>query len=102
MKRVFLLLLAGILSINLMVPAFAASDKATNAADALHALGLFSGTGTDADGNPIYELDRAPTRYEAVTMLVGLLGKKQEALTPPSRMWQTGPSPLWAMPTPTA
>lgn len=80
MKRVFSLLLAGILSLNLIVPAFAASDKATNAADALYELGLSSGTGTDADGNPIYELDRAPTRHEAVTMLVGLLGKKQEAL----------------------
>lgn len=59
--------------------AFAASDDALSAADALHELGLFNGTGTDADGNPIYDLDRAPSRHEAVTMLVRLLGKETEA-----------------------
>ena len=53
---------------------------AQNAAKTLHSLGLFSGTGTDANGNPNFDLDRAPTRHEAVTMLVSLLGKKQEAL----------------------
>lgn len=80
MKRVLSLLLAGTLSLGLMMPAFAADDEATNAADALYSLGLFSGTGTNADGTPIYDLDRAPTRQEAITMLVGLLGKKEEAL----------------------
>ena len=39
-----------------------------------------NGTGTGADGAPVYELDRAPTRNEAVTMLVRLLGKEEEAL----------------------
>lgn len=49
------------------------------AAQNLYELGLFNGTGTDTDGNPIFDLDRAPTRHEAVTMLVRLLGKGEEA-----------------------
>ncbi|MEA4894672.1 MAG: hypothetical protein VB064_05370 [Oscillospiraceae bacterium] len=44
-------------------------------ADDLKSLGLFTGvSGTD------YALSRVPTRAEAVTMLVRLLGKKDEAL----------------------
>ena len=61
------------------VPVYAASDEAVAAADTLHDLDLFSGTGTDAKGRPIYDLDRVPTRNEAVTMLVRLLGKEAEA-----------------------
>ncbi len=51
----------------------------TGRADELYDLGLFKGTGTDAEGNPVYSLDAAPTRAEAVTMLVRLLGKEAEA-----------------------
>ena len=43
--------------------------------------GFRNGTGTGADGKPIYELDRAPSRFEAVTMLVRLLGKEAVAKT---------------------
>lgn len=46
----------------------------------LNTLGLFKGTGTGADGMPDYELDRAPTRIEALVMLARLLGKEPEAL----------------------
>ena len=80
MKRMLSLLLSVVISLGLMSPSFAASDDATNAADTLHSLGLFSGIGTDLTGSPIYDLDRAPTRQEAITMLVGLLGKKEAAL----------------------
>ena len=55
------------------------ATKAQTAADALHTLGLFNGTGSNADGTPIYDLDRTPTRHEAVTMLVRLLGKESDA-----------------------
>lgn len=55
------------------------SRVALEAANALRDLGLFNGVGNDASGNPIYALDRVPTRYEAVTMLVRLLGKEDEA-----------------------
>lgn len=49
------------------------------AADALYAMGLFRGTGMDENYQPIYDLDRTPTRSEAVTMLVRLLDKEEEA-----------------------
>jgi len=49
------------------------------AADDLYALGLFKGTGTDSEGNPIYDLMEAPTRQVAITMLIRLLGKEADA-----------------------
>ena len=55
----------------LMVNASAATF--TQTADTLKNMGLFAGTSTG------YELDRAPTRAEAATMLVRLLGKTTEA-----------------------
>lgn len=57
----------------------AASQESLNAANELNALGLFGGVGTNDDGTINYDLDRAPTRNEAVTMLVRLLGKETEA-----------------------
>lgn len=85
-KKIISLLLAIVLVCSMIPTAFAASDEAVTAADALHELGLFNGTGTDANGKPIYDLDRAPTRHEAVTMLVRLLGKGEEAV---SGTWET-------------
>lgn len=79
MKKIISLLLALVLMLGTVPVAFAATDEALDAADALHELGLFNGTGTNADGTPNYDLDRAPTRHEAVTMLVRLLGKEDEA-----------------------
>jgi len=58
---------------------FAASQNQITAANSLYSMGLFNGTGKDANGNPTFELDRSPTRQEAVTMLVGILGKSEEA-----------------------
>ena len=79
MKRVLSALLAVCLLLAMIPAAYAAQTEATEAADTLHELGLFKGTGTDADGKPVFDLDRAPTRAEAVTMLVRLLGKESEA-----------------------
>lgn len=81
-----LLTLCLVLTLLPAIPVIAASKEAQDAADTLYALGLFEGTGTDGNGNPIYELDRAPTRAEAVTMLVRLLGKENEAK---SGAWNT-------------
>lgn len=64
----------------MMVTASAASFE--SAADSLKAMGLFAGT------NAGYELDRTPTRAEAATMLVRLLGKAEEAET----LWASDPS----------
>ena len=52
---------------------------AEEAADKLYTLGLFRGVGDNADGTPNFALDRAPTRAEAITMFVRLLGKDDEA-----------------------
>ena len=79
MKRIVSIILTLALICCMIPAAFAASSEATEAANTLHGLGLFNGTGTDANGNPVYDLDRAPTRAEAVTMLVRLLGKESEA-----------------------
>lgn len=72
MKTKLRIVLASVLvAAGLAVTAGAASYD--NCADQLKDLGLFQGT---EDG---YELDRAPTRGEAATMLVRLLGKEAEA-----------------------
>ena len=81
MKKALSLFLTIMLVFSLIpTTAFAASTEATHAADVLNALGLFDGTGIDENGNPIYALDKVPTRLEAVTMLVRLLGKSEEAV----------------------
>lgn len=79
MKQISAFLIALLLAISLVPTSFAASSEALEAAETLYNLGLFNGVGTDANGNPIYDLDRAPTRQEAVTMLVRLLGKESSA-----------------------
>lgn len=86
-KRILALILAITLTVC-AVPFASASVDAETAADSLYDLGLFQGVGNDERGNPIYDLDRAPTRYEAVTMLVRLIGKEDEAL---KTEWYTMP-----------
>lgn len=54
-------------------------NNAEGLAGALHEFGLFNGTGVNADGFPIYSLERESTRQEAVVMLIRLLGKEIEA-----------------------
>lgn len=85
MKKLFVLALTLLLMCSLLPAAYAAEnpteDTAARAAQALYDLGLFRGTGTNADGTPIFDLDKTPTRNQAVIMLVRLLGKEQEALT---------------------
>ena len=45
----------------------------------LKGLGLFEGVGTNADGSTNFDLRRAPTRLEALVMLLRLLGKGTKA-----------------------
>lgn len=78
-KKLIGLFMAMVMLCSMMPTAFAASDEATAAANELYSMGLFNGTGTDANGNPSFDLDRTPNRHEAVTMLVRLLGKEAEA-----------------------
>ena len=63
----------------------------------LYNLGLFKGTGTTADGSPQFDLDRAPTRAEAVTILVRLLGA-EEAATQKTIATPFTDVPAWAKP----
>ena len=79
MKKTISVFLILVLLCGFAPAAFAAGDEAQTAADTLYTLGLFRGKGTDAGGMPVYDLDAVPTRYEAVTMLVRLLGKEAEA-----------------------
>ena len=80
MKKWVSLFLAFAMLFALSLPVFAAESEAQEAAQTLHELGLFKGTGTNAAGKPVFDLNRAPTRAEAVTMLARLLGKEDEAL----------------------
>ena len=78
-KRVLCLILTLVMIFALVPSAAAASDEAAEAAEALYELGLFKGTGTNSDGTPIFDLDKTPTRNQAIIMLVRLLGKEEEA-----------------------
>lgn len=78
-KRIVSFLLILVILFSFMPAAIAYSNTAYNSAEALFKLGLFKGTGTNSDGSPIFELDRTPTRAEAIVMLVRLLGKENEA-----------------------
>ena len=81
MKRLSAFILAIILCFTIISPsAFAASSVRDTTGEAklatdLKSLGLFKGV-SDTD----YALDRAPTRTEALVMLIRALGKENEAL----------------------
>ncbi len=97
-KKIVSLFLALTLALSLSVPVFAATPaQAQKDAELLYNLGLFKGTGTNPDGTPKFSLDRAPTRAEAVTILVRLMGKEDEAL---AKSWTTPFTdlPEWAVP----
>lgn len=97
MKRILSLLLALSLALCLAVPALAVSaEEAQASAELLQNLNLFRGS-EEPDGSVNFDLDRAPTRAEAVTMLVRLLGAEAEAT---GRTWSTPFTDLpdWAKP----
>ena len=68
-----------LLLLALPVTAHAMELTPEEGANTLYELGLFQGTGVTANGRPVYALNTAPTRAQAVTMLVRLLGKGSEA-----------------------
>ena len=97
-KKIVSLFLALSLAFSLSVPALAATpEEAQDDAELLYNLGLFLGSSTNPDGTPNFALDRAPTRAEAVTILVRLLGAEDEAL---AGTWNTPFTdvPTWAQP----
>ena len=75
-KGILSLLLVLTLIFAMYIPAYAANpDEANGKAAALKQLGLFKGV-SDTD----FALDRAPTRTEALIMLIRAMGKESEAL----------------------
>ncbi len=76
LRGIFSLMLAFTLVFAMLVPAYATSPNEAEAkATALKQLGLFKGV-SDTD----FALNRAPTRTEALVMLIRALGKESEAL----------------------
>lgn len=86
MNKFTSIILSAAIILCICSPSFAINDSAKDAAESLNSLGLFNGVGTNADGTPNFDLDRTPSRNEAVTMLVRLLGKENEAK---SQEWET-------------
>ena len=84
--RLMAIIMAAIMSVSVMLtPAFAASNEAQEVAEKLYSANLFLGYGTDANGNPIFGLDDTATRGQAITMLVRMLGKTDEAIANASK-----------------
>ena len=80
MKKIIALFLTAVMCFLITTFVCAVEDEAYAAANELYELGLFKGTDTDSEGKPVFDLERPPTRHEAITMLVRLLGKEKEAL----------------------
>ena len=80
-KRLSCIILTLVMIISLVPFAAAASDAATEAAEALYELGLFKGTGTNPDGMPIFDLDKTPTRNQAIIMLSNCTQSPLSSLT---------------------
>lgn len=81
MKKFISLCLALVMALALAVPVSAAhTTTKEESAQLLYNLGLFKGAGTKANGTPDFQLDRAPTRAEAVVILIRLLGEEDKAL----------------------
>ncbi len=75
-KGIFLVILSFTLTLMMLLPTCAAGvDEAETKAMALKQLGLFKGV-SETD----FALDRAPTRAEAMVMLLRSLGKEADAL----------------------
>jgi len=74
-----------------------AAGMEISAAGKLNLLGLLKGVGSMADGSPNLSVERAPTRTEAVVMIVRLSGGEAEAL---SGNWSSPfcDVPEWAKP----
>ncbi len=89
MRKIISLLITAVLLISALLPGVFAEAmsygdsvaKAETAAETLRVLGLMRGTGTDADGKTVYELNRPMTRSEAIAMLVRLVGGESAALS---------------------
>ncbi len=79
MKKLLTILMAIFMLFSSLPVCLADTADKKQPADVLYNLGLFNGTGTDADGKPIFNLENKLSRQEATALLVRLLGKEAEA-----------------------
>ena len=79
MKKILMILMVVLMSLSIMMVCLAEDVEVSQPADVLYKLGLFNGTGTDDDGNPIFNLDDKLSRQEATALLVRILGREAEA-----------------------
>lgn len=80
-KRMLAMLLSLVMAVSFIVfPAQAAYEpQYTAEAETLYELGLFKGTGTHADGTPVFSPENNVTRLQALIMLIRLPGQEDEA-----------------------
>ncbi|MBE6912509.1 MAG: hypothetical protein E7473_08295 [Ruminococcaceae bacterium] len=76
MKRIIAIFLCGIMLLSLFSVCYAEEIAEQKTAEDLKTLGLFKGV-SETD----FDLNRAPTRAEALVMLIRLLGEEKEALS---------------------
>lgn len=79
MKKILTVLMVVFMAVSSCSVCLADVVDETQSANVLYNLGLFNGTGTDNDGNPVFNLDNKLSRQEATALLVRLLGKEAEA-----------------------
>lgn len=79
MKKFLTILMVVLVAFGSLTVSFAKETDETKQANVLYKLGLFSGTGVDNAGNPVFALDKKLSRQEATVLLVRLLGKESEA-----------------------
>lgn len=81
LSRSLSLLLVLVLCLTIFPVTTLASEANTpeEKAQALYALGLFYGKGTNEDGSPNFALQDSATRNEAATMLIRLMGQEAKA-----------------------
>ena len=96
-KSLMTIILTVVFCLSLVFGTVYATNDVEDAACTLNTLGLFNGVGLNSDDSPDFDLERAPTRAEAVAMLVRLIGKEAEAL---EGTWTTpfNDVPDWAEP----
>lgn len=77
LKRLTSIIIAA--SVICSSPVFAATNEQIQSAWSLYSMGLFSGTGLNADGTPVFDLDSSLTRAQAIVLILNLTGKASEA-----------------------
>lgn len=79
MKKILAILLAVLMTAGCFSVCMAENAEDATHANLLYKLGIFSGTGTDDAGNPVFGLENKLSRQESAVLLVRLLGKEAEA-----------------------